>query len=125
MLDTCTLIWLSSKPENISENAAKIIDEKSTTCVVSHVSVWEMALKIRAGKMVFPKPLRRWITEQKDIWKFEWLTVSLDHILKTTELQDHHRDPFDRLLISQAQTANLPIITPDEFIRKYPVEVIW
>jgi len=125
ILDTCTLIWLCCEPKNLSLKATETIDSVENSLSVSHVSIWEMALKQRSGKMVFPKPLRRWIFEQRAIWRFEWIPISLDHILRTTELPDHHNDPFDRLLIAQALKENIPIITPDVYIKQYPVETIW
>lgn len=125
LLDTCTLIWLCSEPDKLSVKAIKIIDNPDTALLVSHVSAWEMSLKSKTGKMIFPKPLRRWLAEQKDVWHFEWLPISLEHILSTNELPDHHKDPFDRLIVSQAMKKNIPVVTPDDFIKKYAVEIIW
>lgn len=125
LLDTCTLLWLCSKPKELSNNVKKCIDSADSSLMVSLVSLWEMNLKIQSGKMKFPKPLRRWIHEQKEIWKFDFLPISLEHILTTNELPEYHKDPFDRLLVAQALRNNIPLLTPDEFIVKYPVEVIW
>ena len=125
ILDTCSLIWLCMEPDRLSEHAGQIIDADATQCLISHVSVWEIALKIKSGKMVFPKPLRRWIFEQKEEWELEWIPISLNHLLRTTEMEGYHDDPFDRLLVAQALEENIPIITPDKYITRYPVEVIW
>jgi PIN domain nuclease of toxin-antitoxin system len=75
--------------------------------------------------MKFPKPLRRWISEQKDIWEFDWFPINLDHIFRTNELPDYHNDPFDRLIVSQCLHANIPVVTPDSYLTQYPIEVIW
>ena len=125
ILDTCTLIWLSTDPKKLSRKAVEIIDSDDVELLISHVSVWEMSLKIRSGKMTFPKPLRRWLHEQKNIWRFDWIPINLNHILFCLELQNHHNDPFDRMLIAQAIEENIPVLTPDSHIKQYPVEVIW
>ncbi len=69
--------------------------------------------------------LALFIAEQKRIWHFSWLEIEKEHILTTAELPVHHKDPFDRLLAAQALRENMAILTPDEHIRKYPVECIW
>ncbi len=125
LLDTCTLIWLCTEPNQLSKRAGETIDRYDASLFVSHVSALEMSLKIKSGKMVFPKPLRRWLAEQQNLWKFEWLSIVLDHILNLNELPDIHKDPFDRLLVSQALNKNIPILTPDTFIKQYPVETVW
>jgi PIN domain nuclease of toxin-antitoxin system len=125
LLDTCTFIWLCSSPGKLSGKAVSLLNEKSNELLLSHVSVWEMALKTTAGKMVFPKPLRRWLAEQKAVWRYSYLPITLNVILSSTELPDYHRDPFDRFLVSQALTENIPIITPDPSIGKYMIETIW
>jgi PIN domain nuclease of toxin-antitoxin system len=125
LLDTCTLLWLCGNPKKLSNKVKECIDSEDTEIVVSLVSVWEMGLKTQSGKMKFPKPLRRWIHDQREIWKFDVLSISLEHILTTNELPEHHKDPFDRLLIAQALRNNIPFLTPDKIIAEYPVEVIW
>ncbi len=75
--------------------------------------------------MTFPKPLRRWIEEQEQIWRFTWLGISKEHILTTEELPRHHKDPFDRLIVAQGLRENMPILTSDKYIQAYPVECVW
>ena len=70
-------------------------------------------------------PLRKWIDVQKSVWTFEYLPINLEHLLRTGEIEKHHEDQFDRLLVVQAMTENIGILTPDEFIAKYPVHSIW
>ena len=125
LLDTCTLVWLTQEPRRLSSACRRAIDEPATELVVSHASVWELALKSGAGKFAFPMPLRRWLHEQQKQWRFEYLSVSLEHVLKTTELARHHVDPFDRLLVAQAMAENVSVLTPDEHIARYPVHAIW
>lgn len=125
LLDTCTLLWLTQEPKRLSALCRKAIDRAENDLVVSDASLWEMALKSAAGKLSFSPPLRRWIADQRSIWKFESLAIREEHILRTLEIERHHVDPFDRLLVAQALAENIPLVTPDPAIAKYPVQVIW
>ena len=125
LLDTCTLVWLAQEPSRLSKVCRATIDDPQTDLLVSHATLWEMALKVGAGKLTFSPPLRRWLIEQQDIWKFDYLVISDDHILRTLEVERHHVDPFDRLLVTQALAENLPIATPDPLIARYPVQILW
>ena len=112
LLDTCTFLWLTQEPEKLSNTCRAVIDDPSTILLVSHASVWEIVLKIQSGKFFFPMPFRKWLDEQKSVWGFEYLPVNLEHLLRTGEIEKHHGDPFDRIIIVQ-------------FIAKYPVHSIW
>ena len=125
LLDTCSLIWLTQEPAKLSDTCKAEIDNPENSLVVSHASVWEILLKNRAGKFTFPLPIRRWLEKQKLIWDFEYLAISLEHLLRTGEIEGHHNDPFDRLLVAQSIIENISILTPDSAIAKYPVHVIW
>ena len=125
LLDTCTLIWLPQEPERLSEKSRTIIENPDNELLVSHVSVWEMLLKTQAGKLSFPVPLRKWLSDQQNTWDFRYLNISLEHLLRVEEIERHHSDPFDRLLVTQAIVENIGIVTPDPWIAKYPVQVLW
>ena len=125
LLDTCSLIWLAQEPDRLSPRCRGVVDDPETALFVSYASAWEMALKSLAGKLVFPIPLRRWGAEQRSRWQFEWLPITLDHILRTTEIEKIHVDPFDRLLVAQALADDLAIATPDSVIARYPIQILW
>jgi len=125
LLDTCTLIWLTQEPERLSGKSKTLIESPENELIVSHASVWEMLLKSHAGKLSFPVPLRKWLRDQQSIWGFRYLNIALEHLLRTEEIERHHGDPFDRLLITQAIVENLGILTPDPWIARYPLQVLW
>lgn len=125
LMDTCTLLWLTQEPDRLSDSSRAAIDESDNELVVSHATIWELASKTLAGKLSFSPPLRRWLAEQKGIWRFRYLAITEEQILRTLEIERHHLDPFDRLLAAQALDRNLPIITPDPSISRYPVQVFW
>jgi PIN domain nuclease of toxin-antitoxin system len=125
LLDTCVLIWLTQEPVRLSEKSKELLERSDNELLVSHVSVWEMLLKTHAGKLSLPLPLRKWLSEQQGIWGFSYLAITLEHLLRTGEIERHHGDPFDRLLVSQSIVEDLSIVTPDPWIARYPVHVIW
>jgi PIN domain nuclease of toxin-antitoxin system len=124
LLDTCTLIWLTSSPDQISPAARAAIDSEEKIAI-SDVSVWEISLKWQAGKIELPTPPRLWIATQSDAWMFDEWAIEREDLFRAAELPNVHRDPFDRLLIAQAIIRNARIVSPDPAIRKYPVGTIW
>ena len=125
ILDTCTFIWLCSKPSALSKAARLAIDDPSRELAISDVSVMEITMKWAAGKIELPDPPRTWIETQARIWNLASLALTRDDIYRSGELADHHRDPFDRLLVGSALTRNAAIVTPDAAIGKYPVSICW
>jgi len=92
---------------------------------VSAASGWEIAIKAKLGRLQLPDEPQRFILEQLSLNAIQSLPIQMSHALHVFSLPDHHRDPFDRILISQAQLEGLPILTADPQISLYPVEVIW
>jgi len=92
---------------------------------LSAASGWEIAIKAKLGKLKVSDNLEHFIPEQVALNVIENLPIVLSHVLHVYTLPDYHRDPFDRLLISQAQLEELPILTVDSQISQYPVEVVW
>ncbi|HHV62264.1 MAG TPA: type II toxin-antitoxin system VapC family toxin [Firmicutes bacterium] len=92
---------------------------------LSAASGWEIAIKARLGKLHLSGDLESFIPEQLSANAINTLPIQMSHALHVHNLPDHHRDPFDRLLIAQAQLEDLPILTADPQIALYEVEVIW
>jgi PIN domain nuclease of toxin-antitoxin system len=113
LLDTQILIWLEAEKQKIpSEVLEKIYSSEDV--YFSKVSVWEMAIKIKIKKLALQQPLFAYIHSLRNDYKFELLDISINHIYYTQQLELHHRDPFDRLLIAQSFEQNIPIISSDE-----------
>ena len=125
MLDTCTFIWLCSSPGKLSATAAEIIDAPQSRLLLSEVSVLEIALKWSAGKLHLPDPPRRWIESQAAAWSLDCCALGREDMYRAAELPQHHRDPFDRLLVAAALRANAVVLTPDAAVRRYPVSCRW
>ena len=125
ILDTCTLIWLCTDPKRISETAREAIETTQAPLLLSDVSAIEIALKWQSGKIALPDPPRHWLEKQIAIWGLKCLALSRSDIYRTTELPNHHKDPFDRWLVATALGANATILTPGTAIRQYPVSCLW
>ena len=124
LLDTCTFIWLASDPSRLSADAVTAIESEVDICL-SDTSIWEICLKWQAKKIELPSPPRIWISEQVRAWHLKRLPIEQEHLFRSVELSDLHKDPFDRLLVSQALVHRITIVTPDTAIRQYPVAVVW
>lgn len=118
-------MWLTSDALRLSDAVKEAIDEPTTQLYLSGASVWEICLKWRNGKIGLPVPPRAWLPEQLSAWQIGTVPIEPEHLYRTTELAELHRDPFDRLLVAQAIDRGMTIATPDAAIRAYPVAVLW
>ena len=125
LLDTHTFLWWITDDPRLSSRARSIISDTENTLYLSAASSWEIAIKAVLGKIKLPANIAEFLFEQMSINAVEELPVRMNHALHVYNLPKHHRDPFDRLLISQAQLEKLPIITGDHFISRYNVEIVW
>ena len=125
LLDTCTFIWLVSEPERLSRDSAGIIDHPKTELYLSDASIWEICLKWQNGTLSLPSPPRMWVEQQVEVWQMRELSIGRRHLYRVSELPQHHRDPFDRLLVAQAIEESCAVITPDPAFRAYPVASSW
>ncbi|MBU4231417.1 MAG: type II toxin-antitoxin system VapC family toxin [Proteobacteria bacterium] len=116
LLDTHTFLWWISDDERLSLRVREIISNRHNTLLVSAASGWEMAIKLKLGKLKLAGSPEPFITDQIAINAFEILPIQMHHALHVYTLLDHHRDPFDRMLIAQSQLENLPILTSDPHI---------
>ncbi len=91
----------------------------------SAASAWEIVIKAQLGRLRLPDRADRFLSEQVAINAMQSLPVSLSHALQVLALPNHHRDPFDRILVAQSQVENLPIVTADRIFARYGVETIW
>lgn len=124
LLDTHTLVWWLEAKENLSRKAKEIIEDSETVVFVSAASGWELAIKTQIGKFKsaeLVKGLEREIEKEG----FIELPVSLRHALLAGSLDSAHKDPFDRLLIAQAQVEAVPIVSSDKVFDGFSVRRVW
>jgi PIN domain nuclease of toxin-antitoxin system len=120
LLDTDALIWTFANPARLSAYAAEKIEDRSNDVLVSVVSVWEIGVKRAKRKLDMPGDLKAMIVEKE----FEPLPLALRHGLAVEALPHQHHDPFDRMLIAQAQVEGLTLVTSDREMRHYPISVL-
>jgi len=125
LLDTHTFLWWISNDTRLSSRAREVISNGNNELLLSAASGWEIAIKVRLGRLQLPYEPERFIPEQLVINAIQSLPIKISHALHTYSLPIYHRDPFDRIIIAQAQLEGLPILTSDPQIAKYKVEIIW
>lgn len=125
LLDTHAFLWWLADDVRLSPRAREIIGDGNNELFLSAASGWEMAIKMRLGKLQLPGELESFVLGQLKINAIEPLAVQMVHALHVYTLPEHHRDPFDRLLVAQAQVERMPIITADPQVAQYAVEVVW
>lgn len=124
LLDTHTFIWYINGEKEISEKAKKAIEHKNAVNFISIASIWEIAIKISLGKLEMKESFSK-ISEQIILNGFQILPITIEDTLYLSSLDFHHRDPFDRIIISQSIVNKLHIISKDTHFEKYTVEIIW
>ena len=124
LLDTHTLIWFIGGNKELSITARTSIEEDNVNNFVSIASLWEIAIKISLKKLELKTPFNQ-IGRQLLENGFELLPATFADTLTISALPFHHRDPFDRMIIAQALTNGLTIISKDEHISLYDVNLIW
>ena len=125
LLDTHTLLWWLSDDPALTRTARKIIAETRNTIVVSAASAWEIATKVRLGKLPTAADLVADFCGQIEREGFHLLAISAEHGIRGGLLPGPHRDPFDRMLIAQSQGENIPVISNETVFEAYGVRRLW
>lgn len=120
LLDTHVLLWALENPDALRADARAAIENARNPVLVSTASAWEMGVKMSLGKLQAPPDLVDQLREKR----FTPLPVTVEHGLRVAELPLLHKDPFDRLLVAQAQLEGLTIVTRDPRIAAYDVETL-
>lgn len=125
LLDTHIFLWWILDSPLFPQSLQPHFSDASNKLFFSVASGWEIAIKTQLGKLHLPhKKPEIFLTHQLHLNNIEILPIQLQHTLQTLKLPAHHKDPFDRLLIAQAQTEKMPILTADAIFSKYDVKVM-
>lgn len=125
LLDTHVWLWSLSQPERLGQKAHQVLADAGTKVYLSAVCSWEAAIKWRLGKLELPGRPEELVADSLATNGYLKLDISHSHGCGVSDLADHHRDPFDRLLIAQAFSENLTVLTADSLFLAYPCAVMW
>jgi len=125
LLDTHCLLWALLEPERLNARAQDAFETRRDPLYLSAASSWEIATKVEIGKLELPEPPHRYVPSRMREFGIAALPVEHSHALHVCALPKHHADPFDRLLIAQAQLERMTLLTADPLLTAYDVEILW
>ncbi len=125
LLDTHVFLWWIMDSPQISKDARKLMSEGSSDLFWSSASSWEIAIKYANGKLPLPDEPGVFIMSELSSNRISSLSITNEHSFMAGKLPVHHRDPFDRMLITQSNFENMPLITSDRIMSQYDVKTIW
>ena len=125
LLDTGVWLWTNFEPQRLSPKAQDVFSDLGEEVFLSAASAWEIATKFASGKLVLPEPPATYVGRRMADQGVRPLAISHQHALAVSVLPSHHRDPFDRLLIAQANLEDLVLISADQIFRSYSVQLLW
>lgn len=125
LLDTHAFIWWADDDPLLSQIAKGVIEDRSNTIFLSAITSWEMAILSAIGKLAFAQPVSSFVNAQVAQYNFQPLAITHEHTYLVETMTMHHKDPFDRLLIAQALTEDLVILTRDSEFSPYGVKTLW
>lgn len=124
LLDTCCWLWWLSDISKLSQQQLNTIINRQNQLFLSTASIWEISTKINNQKLTIPQPLNKLIEQQCPIDNMTILDIKPHHAIQAGNLLMHHKDPFDRMIITQATLENLTIATSDLIFQKYDVSIL-
>lgn len=121
LLDTQAFLWWMSGSSRLSRGATEAVSDPTNQVLFSVVSAWEISIKRALGKLKAPEDLASAIETES----FEFLGIELSHIAALDNLEHHHRDPFDRMLIAQSLVERATLISGDAIFHRYGTVILW
>ena len=125
LVDTYTFLWMADDAPKLSDQARLTVIDPDNEVYLSAVSAWEIAIKHALGKLPLPDQPGQFVPAQRALLGLTTLPVEEEAVLAVARLPALHRDPFDRLLICQALTHGLVLVSPDPLMQQYPVRTLW
>jgi len=125
LLDTCCWLWWLDDPDKLSQQQLDAISNRRNQLFLSVGSIWEISIKVNNQKLTIPQPLNRLIEQQCPLDGIKILDIKPIHAIEAGNLTLHHKDPFDRMIITQARVEDLTVVTADLVFQKYSVTVLF
>jgi len=125
LLDTCTFLWIVDRHEKLPASVVELFGSPNNEVFLSAASAWEIAAKFERGRLVLSEPPERFVPKQRAAHHIVSLPINEESALHASRLPPLHRDPFDRMLVSQAIVHGMTILTPDPILSQYPARTLW
>lgn len=125
LLDTHTFLWFIRDSPQLSVKAREIIEDTANDVFLSIASPWETGIKVSAGKLTLDRPVDTFFEDFMQLSRVTMLPITLVHIARVSVLPFHHRDPFDRMLVAQSLTENIPLVSADAALDAYGITRLW
>jgi PIN domain nuclease of toxin-antitoxin system len=125
LLDTCAVLWATLSPAALSPTAQATIADQQNVILVSAATAWEIATKVRMGRLPGAEKLERNYLDVMEDAGYTLLAIDTESALRAGRLLGEHRDPFDRILSAQALGQDIPVVTPDPQFDRFGVRRIW
>ncbi|MCX7117435.1 MAG: type II toxin-antitoxin system VapC family toxin [Legionellales bacterium] len=125
LLDTHAFLWTATGAPQLSVLATEVFLDPQNELYLSVASIWEIAIKCSLGKLIFHTPIESYILDLLQENSIHLLSIDFRHVIRVSSLPFHHRDPFDRLLISQAIEEKIALLSCDSIFDNYGVERLW
>jgi PIN domain nuclease of toxin-antitoxin system len=124
LLDTHCWLWMQVSPDRFSDETRALLGDPDNDLYLSAASAWEIAIKFELGRLALPIQPAQYVPSRMVASGTMALNVEHRHALHVATLPRHHRDPFDRLIVAQAQLEGLPVLTTDDLIAHYDVRIV-
>lgn len=125
LLDTCVVIWATLSPASLSLAAREIIADENNVILASAASAWEIATKVRLGRLPGAEKLEHDYLEVMEDAGYSMMPIDTESALRAGRMPGNHGDPFDRMLAAQALALDIPILSPDPQFDEFRVRRIW
>ncbi len=125
LLDSHAFLWALDDSEHLGTQVRRALQNPLTEVWLSSATLWELGIKVALGRLALAVPLRELVRRAVTDGGLHVLNVTPEHALRAAGLPLHHRDPFDRMLIAQALSERMTLVTHDEKVRGYDVPTLW
>ncbi|MBW3538956.1 MAG: type II toxin-antitoxin system VapC family toxin [Planctomycetes bacterium] len=125
LLDSHTLIWAVDDPARLTPRSTAELQNSGNDLLLSAATIWEIAIKVGLGKLSLSMPYRQWMSQAISDLGLSVLPITVEYADRQAGLPFHHRDPFDRLLVAQAQVEGVAVVSDDSIFDQYGVPRLW
>ena len=124
LIDTQCWLWMQTEPNRFREETRRMLLDPDNVLLLSAASSWEIAIKYAIGKLPLPEPPSTYVPTRMRLSGTIGLPIEHEHALHVATLPLHHRDPFDRLLVAQANVESMPLLTADPVLASYSITIL-